>query len=242
MVNGGFFLNYEDAKAHLVCKLAASVGGQNLRKVVFGRAFEELIAIPCILSRRKDGKSVGIPVTPLDLDRWRIKPQQVLEDAVHNMQLILPPRLHRMNSLMESSMGGSLKRKIFLALCQKFPGTQEETLDEFALAMAKRIGQQLQEGSGLEPMWVLGNDAWLFGASSLLFPGVLWQASEKFGKDFYILPSSIHEVILLPEGGRETRQLLYGMVQAANEKLDVSRFLSGNVYTYRRNKMEIKTL
>ncbi len=242
MENGGFFLNYEEAKSHLVCKLAAPDNGQNLRKVVFGRAFEELFAIPCILSRREDGKSIGTPVTLFHLARWKTGPQQILQDAVHNMQLILPPRLHRMNSLMESSMGGSLRRKIFLALRQKFSETQEETLEEFALAMAKRIGQQLQEGSGLEPMWVLGNDSWLFGASSLLFPGVLRQAAEKFGKDFYILPSSVHEVILLPQGGRETKELLYGMVQAANEKLDSSRFLSGKVYIYDRNKMEIKTL
>ena len=119
----------------------------------------------------------------------------------------------------------------------------KEVLDQVARVLARRLGKKMQDGSGLQPMWVLGNESWLFGAASLLYPGVVDSFARKVGGDFYILPSSIHEVILLPEGGRETRNQLYEMVAYANYRMgDKEKFLSGSVYYYDSKKMKIQTL
>ena len=115
--------------------------------------------------------------------------------------------------------------------------------DQVAQVLAQRLGEKMRERSGLQPRWVLGNESWLFGAVSLLYPGVADGFAGQVGRSFYILPSSVHEVILLPEGGRETKRQLYGMVAHANSRMqDREKFLSESVYYYDWEKREIRVL
>ena len=51
------------------------------------------------------------------------------------------------------------------------------------------------------PMYVLSNHTNLYGASVILYDGLLQQISEHFGKDLILLPSSIHQVLILPADG-----------------------------------------
>lgn len=241
MGNDIFYLDYEEARPHLICRLVTPRDEALLKKVPFGRAFEELIAVPCFY-RQENGRAAGRPVTLFEAAQWEVTPGQLLQDSVSNMQRLLPPVIWPMSGLMESPMDGSLRSVLLPLLKRKFTRTAERELDQLARAVSRRIGLQVREKNGLEEMWVLGNDAWLFGAASLLFPGVLDQFGKQIGRNFYILPSSIHEVILLPEGGAESRELLYDMVRTANRKLCPSRFLSNRVYYYDRINMEIRTL
>lgn len=48
------------------------------------------------------------------------------------------------------------------------------------------------------PMYVAGNSHKFNGAAVLLYPGLLEWFADKASGDFYILPSSIHEVLFLP--------------------------------------------
>ncbi len=48
-------------------------------------------------------------------------------------------------------------------------------------------------------MYVLSNTEKLYGASTILYPNVLSFFAKSIGCDIYILPSSIHEVLLLPQ-------------------------------------------
>lgn len=47
------------------------------------------------------------------------------------------------------------------------------------------------------PLYYLGNDAHEFGATVALFPDVLMQLQEQLGGDYYILPASIHELLVV---------------------------------------------
>lgn len=241
MENDFFCLDYEEARRHLICRLVTPGDDALLKKVPFGRAFEELIAVPCFYSQ-ENGRAAGRPVTLFEAAQWDVTPGQLLQDAVGNMQKLLPPVIWQMSDLMESPMDGSLRNALLPLLKRNFTRSAERELDQLARAISRRIGLQTRRKNGLEAMWVLGNDAWLFGATSLLFPGVLDRFGKQIGRNFYILPSSIHEVILLPEGGAESRELLYDMVRSGNRKLCPSRFLSHRVYYYDRINMEIQTL
>ena len=48
------------------------------------------------------------------------------------------------------------------------------------------------------PMFVLTNESNLFGAACIIYPNLLQHYAAEAQTDFYILPSSIHEVILVP--------------------------------------------
>lgn len=49
-----------------------------------------------------------------------------------------------------------------------------------------------------ENIYVLTNRSHVNGACTLLYPGILRKFSEETGGDFYVLPSSIHETLLVP--------------------------------------------
>ena len=82
-------------------------------------------------------------------------------------------------------------------------------------------------------MYVLSNTRWLFGASSLLYPGVLKRISQYLASDLYILPSSIHECIIIPSKSVYTREDLQKIVREMNEtQVREDEYLSDTVYQY----------
>lgn len=89
-------------------------------------------------------------------------------------------------------------------------------------------------------MYVASNESKLNGASAML--NVKWfrELADKVEDDLYILPSSIHELIMVPASQMETEELreMVASVNATEVKDD--EVLSNTVYTYSRETDEIK--
>ena len=86
------------------------------------------------------------------------------------------------------------------------------------------------------PMFVATNNKKINGAGVILYEGLLKAFSEKIGSDFYILPSSIHEVIFVPANGDMDVRYLIQMVKEVNAtEVSPSEVLSDNVYKYHAN-------
>ena len=82
-------------------------------------------------------------------------------------------------------------------------------------------------------MYVLSNSRAHMGASALLALPFLEEFRERIGEDFWILPSSIHEVILVPMSKVCDRAKLCAMVREINEtQVPPQEVLSDEVYTY----------
>ena len=82
-------------------------------------------------------------------------------------------------------------------------------------------------------LFVLTNPMRHFGASCLLYPGILEQIACQLGENFYLLPSSIHETMIVPEGQSPSLETLQEMVKEINEtQMDVEEVLSDYVYYY----------
>ena len=87
------------------------------------------------------------------------------------------------------------------------------------------------------PMYVATNVFKMNGACILLYDGVLKKFAEKIGSDFYILPSSVHEVIFVPANGDMDARYLIQMVRKVNAtEVAPDEVLSNNVYIYHANK------
>lgn len=106
------------------------------------------------------------------------------------------------------------------------------------LTMAKLAGMEEEEMDELAdeeccPMYILTNKERRLGAGVILYPGILEQARNLLGDNFYILPSSIHECILVPEDGNYDQEELTGMVTEINAKhVDYREILSDQAYYY----------
>lgn len=86
-------------------------------------------------------------------------------------------------------------------------------------------------------MYVLTNESKLNGAACILYENVLYDFAQKLGADLYILPSSVHEVILLPKLSMFEKDELVNMVKEVNtEGVAADEVLSDHVYEYNRTE------
>jgi len=82
-------------------------------------------------------------------------------------------------------------------------------------------------------VYVLTNENKMHGAAALLNEDVMDQVSNKLGDNFYILPSSIHEVILLKNSNEFDPNYLINMVKDINRReIRSDEKLSDNIYSY----------
>lgn len=85
-------------------------------------------------------------------------------------------------------------------------------------------------------MVVISNEIMSNGAIALLYPDILPKIAEELQSDLYIIPSSVHEWIVMPAFSCNKLELL-DMVKDVNEKSVLeTEFLSNNVYYYDRKK------
>jgi hypothetical protein len=82
-------------------------------------------------------------------------------------------------------------------------------------------------------LYVLTNESKMHGAAALLNKDVMDQVSNELGDNFYILPSSIHEVILLKNSNEFDPNYLINMVKDINRReIRPDEKLSDNIYSY----------
>lgn len=85
------------------------------------------------------------------------------------------------------------------------------------------------------PMYVLSNVCKLHGSGCILYEDLLSRISQEIDSDFYILPSSIHEVLLIPVKHATSYAELSAMVREINDtQLSREEILSDHVYFYSR--------
>ncbi len=91
--------------------------------------------------------------------------------------------------------------------------------------------------------YVLTNSNGINGASVWLYPDQLKNIANFFGKSFYILPSSIHEVLVLAESNNSSEEELISMVREVNQScVECDEILSDNIYYYDDKKEAVRVI
>lgn len=91
------------------------------------------------------------------------------------------------------------------------------------------------------PMYIMTNEAKTNGAITILYPNALKNLADRIHSDVVILPSSVHEVILLPlQRDHNVKELRDAVYEINRRELDREDFLSDNVYLYRRDTGSIE--
>lgn len=83
------------------------------------------------------------------------------------------------------------------------------------------------------PLWVASIEGGQNGACAIQYPGFMDQAAETLGGDFFVLPSSVHEVLFIPDDGSMELANLEEMVQSINQtEVAPADRLSDSVFHY----------
>ena len=93
------------------------------------------------------------------------------------------------------------------------------------------------------PMYVLKNRQGVGGASCILYPCLLKNISERFGSSFYIIPSSIHEQIIVLSNDTQDSRTIREMIKEINDtQVRDEEVLSYSLYYYDRESDEVSIL
>ncbi len=149
---------------------------------------------------------------------WGLSVRDLLKIALENTPAALPAQIHSMlhvlKVLSESDEADSL--------------TGPGLFDLF------------EEDENDMPLFVLTNSSGIYGAACMLYRGTLKNFADLLDRDLIIIPSSVHEVLLVPYRKDLDLQALNLMVTEIN-RTEVSREdrLSDHVYLYRRKTDDI---
>ena len=84
-----------------------------------------------------------------------------------------------------------------------------------------------------DKMYVLSNKLKNYGAACIAYPYILDMLAGVLKENFYVLPSSVHEVIIVPESSRIRQSELERMVREINEtQVPEEEILSNHAYFY----------
>lgn len=175
------------------------------------------------LSDNKVMKS-SVIITNEMLGLWGVTRETVHQAALDTVEKDSPYVLNDIGELQNRLMMESL-------------GIQNDYVEKNFLGKDKCMGASW--------MLVLTNKTYLNGASALAIPSVMKKVMEVVKDDIYILPSSVNEVIILPQAiadtGRLTPKELGEMVRKAKAiELDRKDWLSDHIYEMSRDDMELK--
>lgn len=147
---------------------------------------------------------------------WGISKEELYAQALENMQASYPPQLLAMEDNLAS-------------MIVEFPETCGSVL---------RLDRE-------SFMNILMNSGKFFGASTMLCPDVLQNIGEQAGGRFFVLPSSIHELILVLDNWSMTAEKLRQIVVETNQNegvLDPEEVLSDEVYSYDPQTRKLQVL
>lgn len=100
----------------------------------------------------------------------------------------------------------------------------------------ERLGEEAEEGFELgNLMYMANNTAYHYGAAVMLYKDILKEFADKVQDDVYILPSSVHDLILLPVQNEADIFKLKRIIQEVNvTQIEVEEILSDRLYYYNR--------
>ncbi len=203
-VNMDFFRDFEKVRDRIVYRLVNREKNADLLADIPHVDFLDLSICFCYSYEHPELGAGMILIHNNHVAMWKTCHSELMQLAERNTPWLMPARL--------CSMDHALKGIL-----------EEEALEEL---------RQLQQESG-KYLHVLSNEKRCQGAAAMLYPGILAEAARRLRGSFYILPSSIHEVILLPDDGRGSGEGLHDMIADINRsQLREEEVLSDYAYRY----------
>lgn len=221
-LNQGFSYTLEEMKPYIFYRLVSFEKNQKLLETVpYFRYLDLAVTFHCLV--RDDEEGIGtVRITNEHMKLWEVTPEKLKDLAVQNTEKLFPASIKSM----EEVLLGILK--------DTNPGEAEEMKQLLSLK-SNPLGEEVRQARPM--MYILTNRKGINGASCLLYKDVIRNFARQLNADLYLLPSSIHEIILVPRDKNMKVEALSRMVQDVNHTQVVpEEVLSDHVYYYSLEK------
>lgn len=187
--------DYGRTKENLFIRVCdAGRNGELLKNIPHTR-IDDLAVTYHILRSIDAGGMSSMTVTSQMMADLGITKEQLHQDAIENSPRLFPPMIENIGTML----------RLFE---MKAAGLEEEDISE----IRKTMDQDMQI-----PMLVVTNREQINGASALFYPGILDQVGEMMGEGYFILPSSVHEWIIVPDREGFDANEMQVMIMDANQ-------------------------
>ena len=199
-INADYFENYENVRKTIVYKLVNYQKNKKLLEdVPYKRVLDLAVVFYCLIEQRK-GVSATALIHNEHLRIWNVTEDEIYNDALKNTPVLLAGSIVPMSKILSEIAGTA-------------PVDNDEKVCEY---------------TGEDILYVLTNSSRVNGAACILYDNLLKKFANDVHSDLYILPSSVHEVIIVPKKNAF-------MVREVNEQgVSQDEILSDNVYEYNR--------
>ena len=138
-------------------------------------------------------------------------------------------------------MWGKTAEEIYRTAQRNMKLRKPEILLSMKEVLEGMLGARLE--AEMPPLYVLSNRERMFGASAVLYSEGLERLAGRLGTDLLVLPSSVHEVLLLPDDQCRPNAFYRQMVGEVNAtQVAPEEVLSDSLYRYSREKGEIEVV
>ena len=170
------------------------------------RDFLDLSVTYRVLTGKGGGGISSVMITNSMMEGWGIDEKALFCLAIPNSVRLFPPRIQSLGEVLTRLMEGD---------------DEDEFLESHPMDEDPEF-------------YVCTNDCGINGAGVMCYPGLLERFGESIGEDFYILPSSIHEVLFLPAHAGLPLEDITSIVRGANKSVvSLEEILSDCVYYFK---------
>lgn len=176
----------------------------------------DLAIIFYIFLGNEEAGSASITIKNRMIELWNTTTEELYDIAKTNTQRLFPANIRPMSSVLFGIMNGSL-------------GNENEFYD-----------MEVTE-KGLDTIYVCSNASNLWGAGAILYDGVLREiVNGSDSNDIVILPSSVHETLLIPNNLMDVTFLKQMVHEVNTTAVAPEEVLSDSVYIYHADTYEIE--
>ena len=213
-IDVSYIYDYENVKDNIFFSLCNYEKNKELLEDIPYIPFLDLAIIFSIQIKNNLIEEGSVKISNYLMGKWRISIEDIMKQSLVNSSRLFGPKCFTMYEYFMSDIPGS----------EKLTDEQKMLLELFK-----------------ESMWIATNESFYRGASVIMYPKFLENFAEMVESNYFILPSSIDEVILIPQKNEnhsyeETVSYLKSMVREVNfTSVNETDVLSDNVYYFSRS-------
>ena len=232
------FSEFERIKEKVFYKLINyDMNANMLKDIPYFRFLDMAIVFYLMISCDERGVASAL-IHNQHMENWNVTPEELRKIACDNTWTNYPPVIQKMEDIISEMIMKDILDGIDDSDVIKEDYKCGSYDYEDVESLIKEEVENLKADREID-MYVLTNSIRNNGAVCITYPGVLKDFAEEKNSDIYIIPSSIHEVILIP-GAQWSKSQINGMIREVNQnELDPVEVLSNHVYVYRREDEEI---
>lgn len=227
-MNMDFFLDYEKVRKQIYCRLINYEKNKDILTEIPHRKYLDM-AVVCYFGYTNEIIGNGtIMIQESHLESWNIGKEALLDWALENTEKTLGYQCLNMMDMMRDMLLEGFRTET-----EEWEEFEAEDPKENITECAEKIVDNMLRENGKGPMYVVTNKQKCLGAICMMFDSVLSHMAEKMGEGFVILPSSVHEIILVSGKEAASAEYLRKIVTEINAtQVEPQEVLSDNVYYY----------